>query len=72
MPARAFRHSPHAAVAGTRIASIRNPLDSAQLGDLAILASTTTGEVVDPFRMPAVARAARITLLRSRSARTNV
>ena len=69
MSAHAFRQSLRASATGTRVAVIRNPFDSAQLDDLAILASTTTGEVVDPFRMPAVAPAARITLLRSRSAR---
>ena len=69
MSAHAFRQSLHALAAGTRIATIRNPFDSAQLGDLAILASTTTGEVADPIRMHAAAPAARITLLRSRSAR---
>jgi hypothetical protein len=48
---------------------IRNSLNSAQLGSLAILASTTTGEAADPTKMPAAASAARITLLRTRSAR---
>jgi hypothetical protein len=69
MPVQTFRHTLLGPASGARIAAIRNPLDSALLGNLAILASTTTGEVADPTRMPAASRAARITLLRSRSVR---
>jgi hypothetical protein len=72
MSAQKFRSALRRSAAGARITAIRNRLDSALLGNLAILASTTTGEVADPIRMPAVAPAARITLLRMRSARNNL
>ncbi|WP_411721513.1 hypothetical protein [Mycetocola sp.] len=69
MSAHVFRQTLRRSADRTRFAAIRNRCDSALLGNLAILASTTTGEVADPIRMPAVTRAARITLLRSRSVR---
>ena len=53
---------------GTHFAAIRNQPGSSQPGNLAILASTSTGEVADPTRKPAGFRAAGITLLRTRSA----
>lgn len=69
MTAHAYRRAPRSLASGSRIAVIRNRSDSALPGNLAILASTSTGEVAAPPRMPAVARTARITLLRSRSTR---
>jgi hypothetical protein len=67
MSAHAFSQPLRRSASDTRIAAIRNPQGSPLLGNLAILASTTTGEVADPIRMPAVAPAARITVLRTRS-----
>ena len=67
MSTHAVHLTPQPSVSGSRFASNRNRFDSALLGNLTILASTSTGEVADPTRMPAAARTARITLLRSRS-----
>jgi hypothetical protein len=69
MSANTSRRSLRLSAAASLFAVIRSSLNSAQLGSLAILASTTTGEAADPTKMPAAASAARITLLRTRSAR---
>ncbi|MET0975569.1 MAG: hypothetical protein ABWX82_07855 [Leifsonia sp.] len=67
MSAVAFRSSFRFAASRTLIAAIRNRRDSTELGSLAILASTTTGEVADTTRTPAGARTSWLMPFRTRS-----
>ena len=68
MSAVAFRRSVRSVASRTLIATIRNRRDSIELGNLAILASTTTGEVADTTRTPAGARTSWPMPFRTRSA----
>lgn len=67
MPAVAFVRSVRSFASPAPVAPIRNRRDSTELGNLAILASTTTGEVADTTSTPADARISWPALFRTRS-----
>lgn len=66
MSAPAFRTATGRSISETPLAAIRTRI-APQLGTLAVLASTRTGEVADPASKPAGIRSAGTTLLRTRS-----